>query len=143
MNLRFGRQLGPSSNSDAASRAPTLGSGTRSVGNLETIREDISSDTDSKSWSFHGSEMLGEGKDMRPSQSQQSLDMHAQGGLRPPTNSNPFLDANIELDYNVALKYFTMNVNNAYIYKDPWGLFVVKLADTETPFEVSPWVNYQ
>ena len=143
MNLRSGRQLGPSSDSDAASRVPTLGSGTRSVGNLETIREDISSDTDSESWSFHGSEMSGKGKDTRPSQSQQSSDMHAQGGLRPPTNSNPFLDANIELDYNVALKYFTMNVNNAYIYKDPWGRFVVKLADTETPFEVSPWVNYQ
>ena len=143
MNLRSGWQLGASLNSDAASRVPTLGSGTRSVGNLETIREDISSDTDSESWSFHGSEMSSKGKDARPSQSQQSSDMHAQGGLRPPTNSNPFVEANIELDYNVALKYFTMNVNNAYIYKDPWGRFAVKLADTETPFEVNPWVNYQ
>ena len=90
MNLRSGWQLGPSLDSDAASRVPTLGSGTRSVGNLEIIREDISSDTDSESWSFHGSEMLDEGKDARPSQSQQSSDMHAQGGLRPPTSSNPF-----------------------------------------------------
>ena len=143
MNLRSGRQLGASLNSNAASRVPTLGSGTRSVGNLETIREDISSDTNSESLSFHGSEMSSKGKDARPSQSQQSSDMHAQGGLRPPTSSNPFVEANIELDYNVALKYFTMNVNNAYIYKDPWGCFTVKLADTETPFEVNPWVNYQ
>ena len=143
MNLRSGRQLGASSNSDAASRVPTLGSGTKSVGNLETIREDISSDTDSESLSFHGSEMSSEGKDVRPSQSQQSLDMHAQGGSRPRTSSNPFADANIELDYNVVLKYFTMNINNAYIYKDPWGRFAVKLADTKTPFEVNPWVNYQ
>lgn len=140
MNLRSGRHLGASSSSDTASRVPTLGSGTRSVGNLETIREDISSsDTDSESFSFHGSEMSSEKRDMRPSQPQTSRDMHAQGGSKQPTSSNPFSEANVELEYNVALKYLTTNVNNAYIYKDPWGHFALNLADTETPFEA----NYQ
>lgn len=144
MNLRSGRQLGASSRSDTASKVPTIGSGTRSVGNLETIREDLTSlDTDSDNISSSESEMSIGGRDARPSQSQQSRDMHARGGSNQPTTSNPFIEIDIELEYNIALKYITTNVRNAYIYKDPWGQFTVKLADARTPFEAKPWVNYQ
>ena len=52
MNLRSGRQIGPT-NADLASKISTQGSGTCSiVGNLDSILECSSSDTHSESTQF-------------------------------------------------------------------------------------------
>lgn len=45
MHLRSGQHLGVETSLETASRVPTLGSEIRSMGNLETIREDSSSDS--------------------------------------------------------------------------------------------------
>lgn len=133
---------------NATSRVQTLGTRTISVGNLETIHEDLSSDTYYDFLSQTKKEMsIGDNSqrlDLRLSPSQRSRDMHAPRmsdlGKKP---SKPFIEKPLGLKYNMALTYKTTNEHNAHIYIHPFARYVVKIVDNNTPLNTSPWVNYQ
>ena len=145
MHLRSGRTIGSFTGLGAASRVPTQGSETRSTGQLETIREDTSSESSFDYISLSNSEMwMGQSAREPDVGSSPSKDMHAQGNTtveQPP--SNPFVERTMGLQYNMALTYVTLNEQNARIYVDPFERYVVKIADVDTPFNPNPWVNYQ
>ena len=47
------------------------------------------------------------------------------------------------MEFNIKLKYNYTNAWDAEIYHDPMQRQVYKMVDCPTPFEKSPWVNYQ
>ena len=110
MNLRSGRQIGPT-NVDIASRRSTQGSGTHSVvGNLESILECLSSDMHSKSVLFSEANM--------DNDLEMSRDMHSNWERKGKMPMNPFNELADELEYEIALMFVYTNVHGAEIYKD-------------------------
>ena len=82
MNLRSGRQIGPT-NADLASKISTQGSDMCSaVGNLESILECLSSDTHSESTQYTEANM--------DNDLEVSRDMHSNWELKGKMPMNPF-----------------------------------------------------
>ena len=110
MHLRSGRSIATFRGFDTDSSIPTLGSGTRSIGNLERITEEKSLDTESDTTSMAGSKQSNEGFSLHPnegiSQSTHSRDMHAPNdknlGKTPMNASNK---AHLGLEYDMKLKF--------------------------------------
>ena len=48
-----------------------------------------------------------------------------------------------QLEFNTRLKYDYTNAWGAEIYHDPMQRQVYKIANCPTPFEMTPWFNYQ
>ena len=135
MNLRSGRQIGPT-NADIASKISTQESGTRSVvGNLESILECSSSDTHSESIQFSEADM---DYDL-----EMSRDMLSNWELKRKMPMNPFNELADEFDYEIALMFVYTNAYRAEIYKDPLGRYTFKSAEHRTPFNETPMVNYR
>lgn len=127
MRLRSGIVVG-GQDSSVLSRVPTQGSGTRSiVGNLESLRE--TSSTDSQSFSGTESEM-------------ESYD-NASTLRKGKFTENPFDVPSRHMEFKVKLTFRYQNVYGAEIYEDPLGRYVFKTIEHRTPFSVFPMVNYQ
>ena len=105
MNLRSGRVLG-SRASDIASQATTREIGARSVGNLESIQEGSSTDSQSDTFS-QGESKMGN-----------NVDMNQDRMRRGKFTDNPFDDPNGEMDFNVQLTFQYINAYGAQMYKD-------------------------
>ena len=134
MLLRSGRYINRQE-SDTASRAPTRGSGTQSVGNLERISESLK-DSQSDSISLTESD--------RSMDRNGSQDMHpSQTNAGKSATSNPFERRSWGLNFNVKLQFQYANAQGADIYKDPMGRFAVKIPDVLSNRHMNPWVNYQ
>ncbi len=92
MNLRSGRFLGTRT-SDIASLATTRKSGTRSIGNLESIPESSSSDSQFDTFSQAGSEM------------EHNVDEITEKLRKGKFTDNPFNDPGGEKDCVVSLNF--------------------------------------
>ena len=130
MNLRSGRFLGTRT-SDIASLATTRENGTRSIGNLESIPESSSSDSQFDTFSQVGSEM------------EHNVDEITEKLRKGKFTDNPFNDPEGEKDCVVSLTFQYYNTYGAEIYKDPLGRYVYKTTEYRTPFSESPMVSYQ
>ena len=118
--------------SSATSRTPTKGNNTQSNDHLESLKENPSMDSQSKSILMGSSERnLG------------SADMFASTLRKGNVQDNLFDDPIKGLDFNITLTYHTSSVFGADIYKDPLGRFVFNTAEHQTPFQEFPEVNYQ
>ena len=129
MHLQSGRTIGSFAGLGTPSRVPTQGSETRSTGQLETIRDDTSSESSFDHISQINSEMsMGQNAREQDVGPFPSRDMHAQGnttvGQQP---SNPFVERTMGLQYNMALTYVTLNEQNARIYVDPFERYFSRL----------------
>ena len=49
----------------------------------------------------------------------------------------------LDLEYDGKLRYLKENNHEALIYKDFINRYVVKIEDHVTPFDPTPWVNFQ
>ena len=130
MYLRSGRYLGTRV-FEVASQATTRGSGTNLQGNLESIQEYFSSETQSNTVSIAGCNM-----DI-------NTNMHKSTQRKGKSVGNPFDDHNERMEVRVELKYEAINNYGTLIYKDPLGRNVYKSAKHNTSFNESPKVVYQ
>ena len=107
-------------NANAPSRVTTQGSGTQSVGNLETIQEGSTTDSQSDTYSTVGSEMDHDANGNVPGRREPST--FSKGKMC----DNPFDDPHGEMDFNVQLLFQYKNAFGALIYKDPLGRYTFK-----------------
>ena len=124
-------------NASAASRVTTQGSGTHSVGNLESIQEGSTTDSQSDTFSTFGNEMD------HDANASDLGDRKASTWSKGKMRDNPFDDPIEEMDFNVMLIFQYENFFGAEIYKDPLCRYAFKTADNRTPFNQFPMVNYQ
>ena len=117
--------------SKVASQATTRGSDTNLQGNLESIQEYSSSESQSDTDSIAKSKM-----DINEN-------MHESTQRKGKSVGNPFDDHNERMEVRVELKYEAINNYGALIYKDPLGRNVYKSAKHNTPFNERPKVVYQ
>lgn len=116
-------------NSSIISRVPTQGSGTRSIGNLESLRENSS--TDSQSFSSTESEM------------EHYVNAPNASNLRKGKFIENTFDVPIrEMEFKVKLIFQYENTFGTEIYEDPLGRYVFKTIEHRTPFSAFPMVNY-
>ena len=128
MHLRSGSRVGIAK---APSLAPTQGSGTqaRKVSEeqeIDLVDSSTSSESDSMSESGDIYDPMG--------QHDQAQDVGT---------SNIDTTPSYQLEFNIKLRYDYTNDWGAEIYHDPMQRQVYKTAECPTPFEQSPWVNYQ
>ena len=131
MNLRLGRHLGTYI-FDIASHATTRESGTRSQGNLESIREGSTIDSHFDTFSQALSDM-----------NNHSVDMYADAMRKGKEKyvENPINDLAREMDYSITLVHKYTNPYSVEIYQDPINRYVYKTQDNHTAFEENPRVN--
>ena len=136
MQLRSGTVLG-GFKASAPSRVTTQGSGTQSVGNLESIQEGSTTDSQSETISSFEDDM------------DQGTNANTSGGSQASTwnkgkmSENPFDKPIGEMDFNIVLKFQFENIFGAQIYIDPLERYAFKTFDNHTPFSKFPRVNYQ
>ena len=130
MYLRSGRYLGTRV-SKVALQATTRGSGTNLQGNLESIHEYSSFESQSDIVSIAGSKM-----DI-------NINMHESTQRKGKSVGNPFNDHSERMEVRLELKYEAINNYSALIYKDPLGRNVYKFIKHNTPFNEHPKVVYQ
>ena len=116
---------------DATSHAITRESGTQSQGNLESIQEYSSSESQSNSVSIAESKM------------HINENMHESTQRKDKSIGNPFNDHSEKMEVRVELKYEAINNYGTLIYKDPLGRNVYKSTKHNTPFNECPKVVYQ
>ena len=133
MNLRSGRHLGTHL-SDIASLATTRESGIRSQGNIESIREESVSDSQSDTLSQASSDMHQHQVDMNANAMHKGKTKHIESLIDDPTG---------EMDYSIKLVYKCTNPYGVEIYQDPIYKYVYKTQDNPTPFEENPMVDCQ
>ena len=120
--------------------------GAQLVGNVETICEDLSSNTYSSSQPLTGSETsmrgcLPQQPHLRPSQSQDRYVQTTSKLEKKPLNS--VKESSLGLELNMRLSFQAKNVHGTLVYQAPFKKFLVKLEDVTTPYEAKPFVNFQ
>ena len=149
MHLRSGKHLGFQGGFDTASRVPTQSSGVSVTGNLETIAEDVFSDTtSSESWNLSTDMSTEPERSMGQGYSQDMHDQPLSQPNSPITNEhrpfrNPVNQRTLEMEFNMRLKYEGINAYGAQIFRDPLSRYYVKTSEFVTPLQQAPWVEYQ
>ncbi|KAI5079974.1 hypothetical protein GOP47_0005453 [Adiantum capillus-veneris] len=136
MQLRSGRQFGTILGSKAASRVPTQGSSSPSLGNLDNIVEDSCD---------YQLETISRTLSRVSMDHEESQDMHPQAStFTRPISLNPFETHDDEgLALNTKLQFVYTNAQGAEIFKDPLQHYVVKIANIVSDLDRAPWDNDQ
>ena len=149
MNLRSGRHVGVQGGLDTASRVPTQSSGVSITGNLETIVEDVFSDTtSSESWNLSTNMSTELERSMGKGYSQDMHDQPLSQPNSPITNEHrpfktPINQRTLAMEFNMRLKYEGINAYGAQLFTDPLSRYYVKTSEFVTPLQQMPWVEYQ
>ena len=149
MHLRSGKHLGVQGGFDTASRVPTQSSGVSITGNLETIAEDVFSDTTlSESWNLSTDMSTKPERSMGQGYSQDMHDQPLSQPNSPITNEHrPFKtlvnQRTLAMEFNMRLKYEGINAYGAQLFTDPLSRCYVKTSEFVTPLQQMPWVEYQ
>ena len=127
MHLRSDNRLGISK---APLHAPTQGSGTHPRISQEEQEIEVGNSSSSESESMSGSgDMYNYEGHHEPEKDVRSLQVEA--------------TPSYQMELNIKLKYDYTNAWGVEIYHDQMQRQVYKTVDCPTPFEKSPWVNYQ